>query len=148
MWQFFREVNVKCLCFNWLSLWNYFSMICLVCLKQMAEQLFENGFRLASTLNVSKKLYEYAGQLMVMSLLQGGQNPTIINKSIYKFISSSTALTPEDYEVEPKFYIEQTVKVVCNSQISASFIFCRKDLMNKTKLEFLWKYLLILCFPI
>ena len=112
-------------------------MICLVCLKQMAEQLFENGFPLASTLNVSKKLYEYAGQLMVMSLLQGGQNPTIINKSIYKFISSSTALMPEDYEVEPKFYIEQTVKVVCNSQISASFIFCRKDLMNKTKLEFL-----------
>ena len=55
----------------------------------MAEQFFENGFPLASTLNVSKKLYEYAGRLMAMSLLQVGQN-----------------LTPEDYEVEPKFYIE------------------------------------------
>ena len=64
-------------------------MICLVCLKQIAEQFFENGFPLAGTLNVSKKLYEYAGRLMAMSLLQVGQN-----------------LTPEDYEVEPKFYIE------------------------------------------
>ena len=78
----------------------------------MAEQLFENGFPLASTLNVSKKLYEYAGRLMVMSLLQGGQNPTILSKSTYKFISSSTALTPEDYEVETKFYNEQTVNEV------------------------------------
>ena len=68
MWRFFTEVNVKCLCFNRFSLSNYVSMICLVCLKQMAEQLFENGFPLASTLNVSNKLYEYAGQLMVMSL--------------------------------------------------------------------------------
>ena len=62
-----------------MSLWYYFSMICLVCLKQMAEQFFENGFPLASTLNVSKKLYEYAGRLMAMSLLQVGQNLTILN---------------------------------------------------------------------
>ena len=89
----------------------------------MAEQLFENGFPLASTLNVSKKLYEYAGQLMAMSLLQGGQNTTILSKSTYKFISSSTALIPEDYEVEPKFYKEQTVKEVCiNSATSRSFL--------------------------
>ena len=53
-------------------------------------KFFENGFPLASTLNVSKKLYEYAGQLMAMSLLQGGQNATILNKSTYKFISSAT----------------------------------------------------------
>ena len=88
----------------------------------MAEQLFENGFPLASTLNFSKKLYEYAGRLRAMSLLQGGQNPTILNKSTYKFISSATALTTEDYEVEPKFYIEQTVKEVCiNNKVLLSY---------------------------
>ena len=89
----------------------------------MAEQLFENGFPLASTLNVGKKLYEYPGQVIAMSLLQGGQNPTILSKSTYKFISSSTALTPEDYEVESEFYIEQTVKEVCiNSAASRRFL--------------------------
>ena len=98
-------------------------MICLVCVKQIAEQLFQNGFPLASTLNVSKKLYEYAGQLMAMSPLQGGPNPTILRKSTYKFISSSSALTPEDYEVEPKFYNEQIVKEVCiNSVTSRRFL--------------------------
>ena len=98
-------------------------MIYLVCVKQIAEQLFENGFPLASTLNVSKKLYEHAEQLMAMSLLQGGQNPTILSKSTYKFISSSTAQTPEDYEVEPKFYNEQTVKELCiNSVASRRFL--------------------------
>ena len=59
LWQFFMQVNVKYLDFNWLSLWNYFFIIYLVCVNQMAEQLFENGFPLANTLNVSKKLYEY-----------------------------------------------------------------------------------------
>ena len=58
---------------------------------------------------------------MAMSLLQGGQNPIILNKSTYKFISSSTVLTPKDYEVEPKFYNEQTVVLYQQFRIQTFF---------------------------
>ena len=84
-------------------------MIYLVCVKQMAEQLFENGFPLLPE------------PLMAMSLLQGGQNPTIFSKLTYKFISTSTAVTPEDYEVRPKFHIEETVKEVCITSATSRY---------------------------
>ena len=85
---------------------------------------------------------------MAMSLLQSSQNPAILSKSTDKFVSSSTALAPEGYRVEPKFYTEQTVKEDCINKRSSSYIFCRTYLMNKTQLEVLWKYMLISWFPI
>ena len=51
-------------------------------------QLFQNGIPVQSTVALTQDLFRYAGELMAMSVLQGGPAPNFFSPAIYEVIAN------------------------------------------------------------
>ena len=54
----------------------------------------------------------YARKTMTMSIMQGGTKHEILSKDVYKFITTETLLSPEDFNSDDSFLERQEVKKV------------------------------------
>ena len=62
---------------------------------QIAEQrVFQNGWPVNSVIALSSHQFCIVGEIMVMSILQGGPAPTFLDQTVYSYISRTT-LDPE-----------------------------------------------------
>ena len=75
------------------TLFTFVSVI--VSLKQMSEQLFNEGEPKVTAVNLQRNLFYYAGLLMAQSIIQGGPTPNFLtanafNQVVGSFAGSST----------------------------------------------------------
>ena len=57
-------------------------------LGQVQDRLFDrNGMPVASTLALTQELFKYAGELMAISIVQGGPAPNFLSPVIYDVIA-------------------------------------------------------------
>ena len=57
-------------------------------LGQVQDRLFDrNGMPVASTLALTQELFKYAGELMAISIVQGGPAPNFLSPVIYDAIA-------------------------------------------------------------
>ena len=57
---------------------------------ELAEhKYFSSGWPVKSTIALSSQQFSIVGELMVMSVLQGGPAPNFLNPSVYSYISKS-----------------------------------------------------------
>lgn len=62
---------------------------------EIAERrLFQNGWPVNSVIALSSHQFRIVGEIMVMSILQGGPAPTFLDQTVYSYISRTT-LDPE-----------------------------------------------------
>lgn len=80
-------------------------------LEHMERRLFCNGKPINSTVAIMNGDFRFAGEVMVMSLLQGGPAPSFISPDVYKYITKQ-ALTTEG--MPDSKYKEAVKKVCCN----------------------------------
>ena len=63
-------------------------------LETVQRKYFLNGWPIKSTLAVSSRQFRTVGELMVMSILQGGPAPNFLDPTVYSYISK-TPLDPD-----------------------------------------------------
>ena len=56
-------------------------------LQFVRMQLFQNGMPVQSTVALTQDLFKYAGELMAVSILQGGPAPNYFSPAIYEVIA-------------------------------------------------------------
>lgn len=77
----------------------------------MLTALFQNGMPVDS-LVVTEKQFLFAGQLMAMSLLQGGVLANILSACCYKIVSLSTTVNPTAVMPTSEFLNSEKIKKV------------------------------------
>ena len=73
------------------SLKDMFIFVCYLDMLELAERrLFLNGWPVKSVIALSSQQFRIAGELMVMSMLQGGPAPNFLDSEVYAYISRTT----------------------------------------------------------
>lgn len=58
-------------------------------LQYIENRLFHDGVPVDSTISLSKGEFKMAGEVMAMSILQGGQAPNFMSHIVYNYLSDS-----------------------------------------------------------
>ena len=90
-------------------------------LEHVERRLFSNGKPINSTVSLINADFRIAGEIMSMSVLQGGPAPTFMNADVYKYITKQ-ALTVKEL---PESKYKEIAKVVCCNRLETQFfLFC------------------------
>ena len=61
-------------------------------LDYVERRLFPNGKPTESTMSLTKKDFKLAGEIMAMSILQGGQAPNLITSQIFNYLCGNLSI--------------------------------------------------------
>ena len=61
-------------------------------LDYVERRLFPNGKPVESTMSLTRKDYKLAGEIMAMSILQGGQAPNLITSQIFNYLCGNLSI--------------------------------------------------------
>jgi len=86
-------------------------------LEDVERKLFLMGKPTDSMVALNNRDYLFAGELMVMSMLQGGPAPAFLNPSEFAYLSKGS-LAPEDNEGNYKAVAMKVNKGACNASLS------------------------------
>jgi hypothetical protein len=87
-------------------------------LEHVERKLFLNGKPINSTVSLMNGDFRLAGEIIVMSILQGGPAPSFLNLDVYKYLTKQI-LTTEGMNVSK---YKNTAEEVCSSKIEANCI--------------------------
>ena len=90
-------------------------------LEDVERRLFSNGKPINSTVALINADFRIAGEIMAMSVLQGGPAPTFINADVYKYITKQ-ALTVKG--LPGSKYKEIAEEVCCKMLETLCSLFC------------------------
>ena len=91
-------------------------------LEHIERRLFSDGKPINSTVAIMNADFRIAGEIMVMSILQGGPAPTFINGNVYKYITKQTmapeGMTESKYkEIAEQVHVGSRLTSVCCNMI-------------------------------
>ena len=55
-------------------------------LDYVQRRLFPDGKPIQSTMSLTRKDFKLAGEIMAMSIMQGGQAPNLLSSQIFKYL--------------------------------------------------------------
>lgn len=84
----------------------------LVCLQEVERSLLDDsGMVLQRTMLLNEKAYFYAGNLIAMTILQGGSSPCIFSINTYLYLSHIVP-SPDSYVLPDSFLQREEIKQV------------------------------------
>ena len=76
-------------------------------LDYVERRLFPDGIPTDSTMSLTRKDYKLAGEIMAMSIMQGGQAPNLMSSKIYDYLCGKLSVS----QIESNFTRELCEKV-------------------------------------
>ena len=62
-------------------------------LEYVERRLFPNGIPTDSTMSLTRKDYKLAGEIMAMTIMQGGQAPNLMSSKIYEYLCGKLSVS-------------------------------------------------------